>query len=163
MCDLGALVKQQPELAGLCVASEFANRDDGLPGLEKAYGFELPEQAVMTLEQEDLIYDAVDNGDPCTFGEAFRTDVRIDSLDLRLLEDDKRFFPVYNPALTVRAQLLDEHPEIEDLFAPGCRRARRGDVAAAQHGRRRRRAPVQDLARDFLEDEEILSPQQLTK
>ncbi|MGH3727584.1 MAG: glycine betaine ABC transporter substrate-binding protein, partial [Micromonosporaceae bacterium] len=34
--DYAELVKSDPEKASLCVASEFAGRDDGLPGLQKA-------------------------------------------------------------------------------------------------------------------------------
>ncbi|MFZ2600090.1 glycine betaine ABC transporter substrate-binding protein, partial [Corynebacterium casei] len=28
------------------------------------------------------------------------------------------FFPKYNASLTVRSEVLEEHPEIEELFAP---------------------------------------------
>lgn len=163
LSGLSALVQQSPEKATVCVASEFAERDDGLPGLEEDYGFTFPQDGVITLENEDLIYEAVDRGGSCAFGEVFRTDGRIDSLGLRVLDDDKDFFPVYNPALTVRAQLLEEHPEIEELFAPIAAKldeeTLRGlSTAVDVDGR-----PVQDVAQDFLEEEGFLSPQQLNK
>lgn len=163
LSDLSTVIRQDPAKATVCVASEFATREDGLPGLEKAYGFEFPKDGVNTLEQEGLIYEAVDKGTACTFGEVFRTDGRIESLDLRLLADDKGFFPVYNPALTVRTEVLDAHPEIEKMFAPIA--AELDDDTLQQlstevdvAGR-----PVNDVARDFLEEEEFLSPQQLNK
>ncbi|MCA1853566.1 MAG: hypothetical protein LC647_14575 [Beggiatoa sp.] len=34
----------------------------------------------------------------------------------RVVEDDKGFFPLYNPALNVRTQAMD--PKLEKLFAP---------------------------------------------
>ena len=43
---------------------------------------------------------------------------RIKALDLTALEDDRSFFPKYNASLVVRQQTLEEHPEIEKLFAP---------------------------------------------
>ncbi|HEX2729234.1 MAG TPA: glycine betaine ABC transporter substrate-binding protein, partial [Rubrobacteraceae bacterium] len=40
LSDLKQLVRDNPEEATVCVESEFNSRDDGLPGLEKAYGFQ---------------------------------------------------------------------------------------------------------------------------
>ena len=48
----------------------------------------------------------------------FQTDGRIANLDLKLVEDDKSFFPIYNPALNVREETMKEYPEIAKLFAP---------------------------------------------
>lgn len=48
----------------------------------------------------------------------FQTDGRIANLDLELIEDDKSFFPIYNPALNVNKQTLEENPQMEKLFAP---------------------------------------------
>jgi len=163
LSDLSALVEQTPEKATICVAAEFANREDGLPGLEQAYGFKFPAAGVITLADEDLIYEAVDRGNACTFGEVFRTDGRIQAMDLRLIEDDKNFFPAYNPALTVRAQLLEEHPEIEELFAPLAERLdeptlQRLTRAVDVDGRR-----VNDVAREFLEEEGFIPPNRLNK
>jgi glycine betaine/choline ABC-type transport system substrate-binding protein len=39
--DMGALLEENPEAVTLCVESEFNVRDDGLPGLEEHYGFEI--------------------------------------------------------------------------------------------------------------------------
>jgi glycine betaine/choline ABC-type transport system substrate-binding protein len=39
--DMGALLEDDPGAVSLCVESEFNVRDDGLPGLEEHYGFEL--------------------------------------------------------------------------------------------------------------------------
>ncbi len=65
-----------------------------------------------------MIYNAADTGDPCNFDEVFRTDGRIVGLELALLEDDKELFPIYNPSFTVREQVSDQYPQIEDIFSP---------------------------------------------
>ncbi len=115
--DFNTLIAERPEDATLCIASEFATRDDGLPGLEEAYGFEFPEENISQLD-EGVIYNATDTGDPCNFGEVFRTDGRTIGLDLALLEDDEEFFPIYNPSFTVREEVFDQYPQIEDIFGP---------------------------------------------
>jgi osmoprotectant transport system substrate-binding protein len=117
LSDFNALIAERPEDATLCIASEFATRDDGLPGMEEAYGFEFPEENISQLD-EGVIYNATDAGDPCNFGEVFRTDGRITGLDLALLEDDEGFFPIYNPSFTVRGEVFDQYPQIEDIFGP---------------------------------------------
>ncbi|MES9538499.1 glycine betaine ABC transporter substrate-binding protein [Actinomadura sp. NPDC000600] len=111
------LAKSDPSKASTCVASEFAGRSDGWPGLQKAYGFTLPKSAVATLA-EGAIYDAVGKGKPCAFGEVATTDGRIKALGLTPVPDDKKFFPVYNPALTVRESVYKDAPAIGKIVNP---------------------------------------------
>jgi osmoprotectant transport system substrate-binding protein len=117
LSDFKQLVEENPEEATVCVGTEFSTRDDGLPGMEKTYGFEFPSDNVIKID-EGQIYQAVDKGNECNFGEVFATDGRIEGLDLEILEDDKNFFPIYNPALNVRKDVIEEYPEIEKIFAP---------------------------------------------
>ena len=62
------------------------------------------------------VYTATDAG-ACNFGEVFTTDGRIESLDLTVLEDDRGYFPAYNVAPVVLTGVLEENPEIADVFA----------------------------------------------
>lgn len=117
MSDYARLAKKDPEQASFCGAAEFLGRDDGWPGLEREYGFELPSKLVAELAA-GAIFQGIDDGDPCVFGEVFATDGRIEALGLKVLEDDRRFFPIYNPAVSVRTKVLEEHPEIADVLAP---------------------------------------------
>jgi osmoprotectant transport system substrate-binding protein len=111
--DYGDLVESSPEKASLCVETEFANRDDGLPGLEETYGFDVPDNQVSLLDV-GAVYTATDNRDPCNFGEVFASDGRIASLDLSLLEDNENFFPPYNPSLAMRQDAYQQNPEALD-------------------------------------------------
>jgi osmoprotectant transport system substrate-binding protein len=115
--DYAHLVQTNPSAASMCVASEFAGRSDGLPGLEKAYGFTVPKGGLATLA-EGAIYDAIGKGDPCNFGEITTTDGRIQSLGLTVLQDDKEFFPIYNPALTVRESVYNDHQDLAKIAEP---------------------------------------------
>lgn len=101
----------------MCVESEWLNRDDGLPGFLKTYGFTLPGGQPKVLDT-GAIYQATANPDTCLFGEVFTTDGRIPALKLRVLTDDKTYQPLYNAALTVRKSVFDANPGLAELFAP---------------------------------------------
>jgi osmoprotectant transport system substrate-binding protein len=117
---LSELSKVPKDQRTFCVESEFKNRNDGFEPMLKAYGVPLgsgvPNSNVKTLAT-GAIYAATDQGE-CNFGEVFTTDGRIKALDLTVLEDDKNFFPVYNVAPVIRQTVLDDHPDLEKLFAP---------------------------------------------
>ena len=115
--DFKQLIAARPQDATLCVGEEFTSRDDGLPGVEKTYGFEFPGDGIVKVD-EGIIYTQVDKGDKCNFGEVFITDGRIAANDLKVIEDDQSFFPKYNPVLNVRKDTLERHPELADLFNP---------------------------------------------
>jgi osmoprotectant transport system substrate-binding protein len=117
LSDFGQLIEENPEEASLCAATEFLNRDDGLPGLEETYGYEFPSDQLVKIEL-GLIYSAVNKGDKCNFGEVFATDGRIEGLGLKVIKDDKQFFPIYNPSLTVNKQVYEDYPQIEKIFTP---------------------------------------------
>jgi osmoprotectant transport system substrate-binding protein len=117
LSDFKQLVEENPEEATVCVGTEFSTRDDGLPGMEQAYNFEFPKENIVKID-EGLIYQQTDKGKQCNFGEVFQTDGRIEALDLELVKDDKSFFPIYNPALNVRKEVIDKNPQIAKLFAP---------------------------------------------
>ena len=114
--DWAEVVNDDPTKGRLCSSAEFINRDDGLPGVEKTYGFDLPDDEVVQLEPA-LVYTQVGAGEDCDFAVVFATDGQIDSQDLTVLEDDKQFFPPYNLAVTMRTEAYEANTEpLEDLF-----------------------------------------------
>jgi osmoprotectant transport system substrate-binding protein len=115
MSDVATYATANPAASTICAASEFLARDDGLPGLEAAYGMKFATPATLEL---GLIPPAIDKGTDCLFGEVFATDARIVELGLTVLEDDKSFFPAYEPSLNVRQEVFDANPGLADLFAP---------------------------------------------
>lgn len=115
--DYAKLAASNPSQAKFCGASEFFGRDDGWPGVEKAYGFTLPKADTAELA-EGPIYNAVAKSNPCNFGEVFATDGRIAALKLTVLNDDKKFFPPYNLSLNVRGDVLAKDPQIATVMAP---------------------------------------------
>lgn len=113
LSDVAALPVEEQTF---CIESEFSTRDDGWPGLKAAYGIDVPDSNV-TLLDTGVIYTATEKGEDCNFGEVFSTDGRIQALDLLVMEDDQKFFPVYQGGLTMEASLVEEYPAIADVIA----------------------------------------------
>jgi osmoprotectant transport system substrate-binding protein len=101
----------------ICIDTEYQNRDDGFPGLQRTYGFQTSPDRLRVL-QAGVIYQATADQKECLFGEAFTTDGRIPQLGLTVLQDDKHYHPLYNAAPTIRKEAYDRNPNIAKVFAP---------------------------------------------
>lgn len=91
---------------------EFSERPDGYPGLKKHYSMDFGQ--LIDLETS-LMYQAIAQGEVGVIC-AFSTDGRIIEHNLRVLEDDKHFFPPYEAAPVVRLQTLLRHPGLEQIL-----------------------------------------------
>jgi osmoprotectant transport system substrate-binding protein len=114
--DYGQFVEKDPDEITFALEAEFWERPDGFRALMDLYGFRMPVRAVKRMDM-GLTYMALRN-DQVTSAMGFATDGRIAAFDLVNLEDDKGFFPVYNPAVVIRKEVLDKHPEIRDILRP---------------------------------------------
>jgi osmoprotectant transport system substrate-binding protein len=112
LSDLERLRKQE---LTFCVESEFASRNDGFVPMLATYGLTREDLGQVTNLDTGVIYTATANGD-CNFGEVFTTDGRIPALNLRVLEDDRQFFPLYNLTEVIRTEVLEAHPELAEIF-----------------------------------------------
>ncbi len=92
--------------------AEFMEREDGYPGLRKAYALEF--RKVHDLDPS-LMYDAVAKSEVDVIC-AFATDGRIAAYNLKPLEDDRGFFPPYYAAPVVRMEVLRAFPEVRDAL-----------------------------------------------
>jgi osmoprotectant transport system substrate-binding protein len=116
LSEVAVLAGRDPDAVTLCVEGEFANRADGLPGLQKAYGMSLPAGNITQMDT-GIIYTQAAKGS-CVYGEVFTTDGRIASMRLAVMEDDRRFFPHYNAAPEINSATLRQWPRIADVLAP---------------------------------------------
>lgn len=151
------LARHQAKLrAGFSI--EFGNREDGYVGLADAYGLKLG--SVRTLEH-GLGYEAIESGEIDVI-DAYSTDAKLLRYRLRVLEDDRRFFPPYHAAPLVRGATLAAHPEIEGAlerlaFAISDEAAQALNYAVEHDGERPR-----DVARAFLERAGLVSDSDAT-
>ncbi|WP_307037412.1 glycine betaine ABC transporter substrate-binding protein [Streptomyces canus] len=120
LSDVAALSKSDPGAVTLCVEGEFANRADGLRGMEKAYGMSVPAKNITQMDT-GIIYTQVKKGS-CTYGEVFTTDGRIKSMNLVVMADDRKFFPNYNAAPAINSETLKKWPAIAEVLDPVTRK-----------------------------------------
>ena len=97
----------------LGVGYEFQQRPDGLPGLLKTY--KLPIKGSPKTMDLGLLYKALEQKQVDMVA-ANATDGQLSVMDVKVLRDDKRYFPPYQAALTVRADALAAHPGLQDAL-----------------------------------------------
>ena len=114
--DLAAYVDKHPEELIMGVGTEFWNRPDGFKKLSQVYGMKFPLDNIKKMS-DGLAYQALKD-DQVDVSMGFATDGRIAAFGFVNLEDDKQFFPVYNPAPVVRQEVLETYPEIEAILEP---------------------------------------------
>jgi osmoprotectant transport system substrate-binding protein len=93
---------------------EFVEREDGLPGLAKAYNLQFgkpPRQMSLDLLYRALLQKQVD----LIAGNS--TDGQIARLGLVILKDDKHYFPPYEAVPIVRAETLQKYPQVRAAIA----------------------------------------------
>lgn len=93
---------------------EFSGRSDGMKPLQKAYNLQLDRAQIRQMDP-GLVYNAVRDGF-VDAGLVYTTDGRVKGFDLKVLEDDKGFFPSYEATPVVRKEILDANPGLEEAL-----------------------------------------------
>ncbi|WP_018143592.1 ABC transporter permease/substrate-binding protein [Alloscardovia criceti] len=130
---------------------EFNDRDDGGKGLQSLYGLHLD---VSTMEPA-LRYQAINNGD-VQIVDAYSTDSQIEEYGLTLLEDDKHLFPPYQGAPVLRAQTLQEYPELEGILNQLAGKITEQEMARMNYQVNVQGKSAADVARTYLTDNGLL-------
>lgn len=132
---------------------EFADRPDGWKGLRDAYGL----RACKDVKQMNpgLLYDALAGGQVDLIS-GYSTDGRIATLGLKVLDDDRRFFPPYEAAALLGPAAREKAPGLEARLGRLAGRVSPEEMramnAAVDSGGKR----VRDVAREFLAAEGLL-------
>lgn len=131
---------------------EFGSRNDGYPGLASAYGLAL---ANMRTVEHALAYEAIESG-AIDLMDAYSTDGKLLRFKLRVLEDDRQFFPPYNAAPMVRGATLAKHPEIERVLSKLAFQLSDVDAQALNYIVEAHGVSPKHAARAFLETADLL-------
>lgn len=92
---------------------EFDKREDGIPGLEKAYGkFTWKSSRVY---DNGLKYEVLASNE-ADLAPAATTEGQLTKPQFTLLIDDKHVWPPYNLAPVIKKSVLDAHPAIADIL-----------------------------------------------
>lgn len=117
LSDVAALARRDPKAVTLCVENEFSSRQDGLPGMQKAYGMDISGSRIQKMDA-GIIYTQVNKSGSCLLGEVYTTDGRIRSMHLTVMADDRNFFPNYNAAPVIHTKAIEKYPAIAGLLNP---------------------------------------------
>jgi osmoprotectant transport system permease protein len=96
-------------------AHEFMERKDGHEEFVKAYDLKFDSQRVLAMEA-GLMYSAV-RDKKVDMIVAYSTDGRIKAYDLRILKDDRKYFPPYFVSLLAKSENLQKFPALRNVFA----------------------------------------------
>ncbi|WP_223458635.1 MULTISPECIES: glycine betaine ABC transporter substrate-binding protein [unclassified Pseudomonas] len=115
--ELNTVLRKEADTNNLvALDTEFANRSDGLDGMVKLYDMNLTRKNIRQMDA-GLVYTALRNGQVFA-GLVYTTDGRLNAFKLKLLEDDKHYFPDYTAAPVVRQAYLDAHPQLAAQLKP---------------------------------------------
>jgi osmoprotectant transport system permease protein len=89
---------------------EFPNREDGLIGLAKTYNMHFKDVKAV---DGGLRYTAIKNHKSDVI-DAFSTDGLLEAFHLKVLKDDKNFFPPYYAVPIIKEETLKKHPELKN-------------------------------------------------
>ena len=131
----------------LGVGYEFLQRPDGLPGLLQTY--RLPLDGNPKSMDLGLLYSALEQKQ-VDMAAANATDGMLSVLDVKVLRDDKSYFPPYQAALIVRQQSLTAYPGLRaalDQLAGKLSDAEMRKLNYQVDGKHR---PVGEVARELL-------------
>nr|WP_114195945.1 ABC transporter substrate-binding protein [Edaphovirga cremea] len=120
LSDLGKWINAGGKFK-LAASAEFIERPDALPAFEKAYGFDLKQDQLLSLAGGDTavtIKAAAEQTSGVNAAMAYGTDGPVAALGLQTLEDTKGVQPIYAPTPIIREAVLKQHENIPQLLKP---------------------------------------------
>ena len=133
---------------------EFSGRSDGMKPLQKTYNLTLDRPQIRQMDP-GLVYNAIRDGF-VDAGLIYTTDGRVKGFNMKVLEDDKHFFPSYNVTPVVRQDVLASHPGLDTALNQLS--AQTTDEAITELNKRvdiDHQSP-ETVARDFLKSKNML-------
>ena len=114
LTTLADLAEASPDLTFVSF-SEFQNRSDGYPNMQKNYeGLNFGDVKIVN-SIGGPIYQGVLQGEG-DVGVGFTTDGQLASDELVVMEDPKSIWPFYYPAPVVRSDVLEKNPKMEKVL-----------------------------------------------
>jgi len=115
LSDLAAYTTKNKKLI-FGVNFDFFERPDGFFAMANHYGMDIPKKNVKTMEI-GVTYEALSR-ENIDVAMVFSTDGKLDKYNLKVLQDNKAFFPIYNPAVCIREETHKKYPNIQEILSP---------------------------------------------
>jgi len=131
---------------------DFFEREDGFAGLDKVYDFSF--SSIVELDV-NLKFQALENNTVDVIN-AFSTDSRIRQMNLRVLRDDKHFFPAYQAGIVMRNKSIQRYPGIKDVLEKLEGLINDDDMLKMNYEVEIEKKPTNEVAHSFLKKHDLL-------
>lgn len=131
---------------------DFYEREDGYKGLQKEYGFKFKEKREMDI---GLKYEAI-NSDNVDVINAFSTDALLKKYDLKVIKDEKNFFPSYFATTLIREETLKKYPELEKVLNKLEGKINDDEMTQMNYLVEKEKKDPKDVAMEFLKSKGLL-------
>ena len=131
---------------------DFYEREDGYPGLVDTYGFNFKDTKDLDI---GLKYKAIGAGEVDVINN-FSTDGLLSEYDLKVLQDDKQFFPAYQAATVIRQETMDKYPELEEILNQLAGQISDKEMQQMNYYVEHDNREAKDVAKEFLEAKGLL-------
>ena len=131
---------------------DFFEREDGYDALQSTYGMAFADTMDLDI---GLKYDAINQGKIDAMN-IFTTDGQLSVSDVVALEDDRGLYPSYVCGFVVRQEVLDQRPELQDVFDEVTGLISDADMAEMNHQVEAEGMAPEDVARGFLQSRGLL-------
>lgn len=131
---------------------DFFEREDGLKGLKKIYPHNFKDTKEIDI---GLKYQAIGSGQVDVIN-AFSTDGLLKEFGLKVLEDNKNFFPAYQAATLIREETLEKHPELRAVLDKLAGKISDDEMILMNFYVEKEKQDPADVARDFLKKKGLI-------
>lgn len=131
---------------------DFFEREDGYDPLVKAYGFKFKDEKDIDI---GLKHAAINEGKIDAMN-IFTTDGQLAESNVRVLEDDKQFYPSYVCGNVVRNEILEKHPELKDILKKTNNLISEEEMAQMNNLVESKGQDPKEVAKDFLKTKGLL-------
>lgn len=131
---------------------DFFEREDGYDALCETYGLDFGKTMDLDI---GLKYQAIRQG-KIDVMVIFTTDGQLSASDVVVLEDDKHFYPSYICGNMIRADVLEEYPELEAVFEKLNGLISDADMAAMNYAVETESKEPREVAEGFLQNHGLL-------
>lgn len=131
---------------------DFFEREDGYDALCETYDLQFKDTMDMDI---GLKYQAIQQG-KIDVMIIFTTDGQLASSDVKVLKDDKQFFPSYLCGNVIRSEVLEEYPELNSVFEKVTGIITDQDMAEMNYAVETEGKEPRDVAKEFLQSHHLL-------
>lgn len=154
--DLHKVSDLKPYASNMVMATDadFLHREEVMSytNMTNVYDMEFGDAVAMNY---GLLYRAAEKGDVDAIV-AYSSDGRIAAMDLKILEDDKEFFPPYDAMLIIRNKTIDEYPELLEVLDELSGRIDQDTIQALNARADVDGDELDDIAEDFLKEQGLI-------